>query len=153
MALHRALRRMAGLVFHVVFWVLAGACQRGSFGRFIAHFLFFGVYSQSTKRKFCVQGRNSLFSWRSAEKKRTRAIENRRVFASKTRQSLQKALNRRAGCAKNGALRRKSPVWALKVPKTLVSRLRVKTNSFSCGGAQERNSANKKAEVSALSVW
>ena len=28
MTLHRALRRMAGLVFLLVFWVLAGACQR-----------------------------------------------------------------------------------------------------------------------------
>ena len=28
LAIHRALRRMAGLVFLLVFWVLAGACQR-----------------------------------------------------------------------------------------------------------------------------
>ena len=28
LTLHRALRRMAGLVFLLVFWVLAGACQR-----------------------------------------------------------------------------------------------------------------------------
>ena len=38
-ALHRALRRMAGLVFHLVFWVLAGmlagACQRHGVGGFL----------------------------------------------------------------------------------------------------------------------
>ena len=32
LALHRALRRMAGLVFLLVFWVLAGACQRHGVG-------------------------------------------------------------------------------------------------------------------------
>ena len=31
-SLHRALRRMAGLVFLLVFWVLAGACQRHGVG-------------------------------------------------------------------------------------------------------------------------
>ena len=30
--LHRALRRMAGLVFLLVFWALAGACQRHGVG-------------------------------------------------------------------------------------------------------------------------
>ena len=34
-ALHRALRRMAGLVFLLVFWVLAGACQRHGVGGFL----------------------------------------------------------------------------------------------------------------------
>ena len=34
--LHRALRRMAGLVFLLVFWVLEGACQRHGVGGFIA---------------------------------------------------------------------------------------------------------------------
>ena len=34
-ALHRALRRMAGLVFLLVFWVLAGACQRHGVGAFL----------------------------------------------------------------------------------------------------------------------
>ena len=33
--LHRALRRMAGLVFLLVFWVLAGACQRHGVGGFL----------------------------------------------------------------------------------------------------------------------
>ena len=32
LALHRALRRMAGLVFVLVFWVLAGAFQRHGVG-------------------------------------------------------------------------------------------------------------------------
>jgi len=45
-ALHRALRRMAGLVFLLVSWVLAGACQRhvvaARGGRvFIVQFFFF----------------------------------------------------------------------------------------------------------------
>ena len=35
LALHRALRRMAGLVFLLVFWVLAGACQRHGVGGFL----------------------------------------------------------------------------------------------------------------------
>ena len=35
LALHRALRRMAGLVFLLVFWVLAGACQRHGVGVFL----------------------------------------------------------------------------------------------------------------------
>ena len=35
MALHRALRRMAGLVFLLVFWVLAGTCQRHGVGGFL----------------------------------------------------------------------------------------------------------------------
>ena len=35
MALRRALRRMAGLVFLLVFWVLAGACQRHGVGGFL----------------------------------------------------------------------------------------------------------------------
>ena len=35
MALHRALRRMAGLVFLLVFWALAGACQRHGVGVFL----------------------------------------------------------------------------------------------------------------------
>ena len=34
LTLHRALRRMAGLVFLLVFWVLAGACQRHGVGGF-----------------------------------------------------------------------------------------------------------------------
>ena len=34
LALHRALRRMAGLIFLLVFWVLAGACQRHGVGGF-----------------------------------------------------------------------------------------------------------------------
>ena len=33
--LHRALRRMASLVFLLVFWVLAGACQRHGVGVFL----------------------------------------------------------------------------------------------------------------------
>ena len=33
--LHRALRRMAGLVFLLVFWVLASACQRRGLGVFV----------------------------------------------------------------------------------------------------------------------
>ena len=33
--LHRALRRMAGLVFLLVSWVLAGACQRHGVGGFL----------------------------------------------------------------------------------------------------------------------
>ena len=33
--LHRALRRMAGLVFLLVFWVLEGACQRHGVGGFL----------------------------------------------------------------------------------------------------------------------
>ena len=32
LTLNRALRRMAGLVFLLVFWVLAGACQRHGVG-------------------------------------------------------------------------------------------------------------------------
>ena len=32
LARHRVLRRMAGLVFLLVFWVLAGACQRHDVG-------------------------------------------------------------------------------------------------------------------------
>ena len=35
LTLHRALRRMAGLVFLLVFWVLAGACQRHGVGGFL----------------------------------------------------------------------------------------------------------------------
>ena len=35
LTLHRALRRMAGLVFLLVFWVLAGACQRHGVGVFL----------------------------------------------------------------------------------------------------------------------
>ena len=35
MALHRALRRMAGLVFLLVFWVLAGAFQINGVGVFV----------------------------------------------------------------------------------------------------------------------
>ena len=35
LTLHRALRRMAGLIFLLVFWVLAGACQRQSVGGFL----------------------------------------------------------------------------------------------------------------------
>ena len=35
MALHRALRRMAGLVFLLVFWVLAGACKKHGVGGFL----------------------------------------------------------------------------------------------------------------------
>ena len=34
LALHRALRTMAGLFFLLVFWVLAGACQRNGVGVF-----------------------------------------------------------------------------------------------------------------------
>ena len=33
--LHRALRRMTGLVFLLVFWALAGACQRNGVGGFL----------------------------------------------------------------------------------------------------------------------
>ena len=36
LALHRALRRMAGLVFLLVFWVLAGAFQRHGVGGFLS---------------------------------------------------------------------------------------------------------------------
>ena len=39
LALHRALRRIAGLVFLLVFWVLAGACQRYGVGGFIVQFI------------------------------------------------------------------------------------------------------------------
>ena len=39
LALHRALRRMAGLVFLLVFWVLASACQRHGVGGFIVQFI------------------------------------------------------------------------------------------------------------------
>ena len=35
MTLHRALRRTAGLVFLLVSWVLAGACQRHGVGGFL----------------------------------------------------------------------------------------------------------------------
>ena len=35
LTLHRALRRMAGLVFLLVFWVLAGACKRHGVGGFL----------------------------------------------------------------------------------------------------------------------
>ena len=35
LALKRALQRMAGLVFLLVFWVLAGACQRHGVGGFL----------------------------------------------------------------------------------------------------------------------
>ena len=40
-ALHRALRRMAGLVFLLVFWarVLAGACHRHGVGGFVVKFI------------------------------------------------------------------------------------------------------------------
>ena len=42
MALHRALRRMAGLVFLFVLWVQAGACQRDDVGVFLnVQFSFF----------------------------------------------------------------------------------------------------------------
>ena len=36
--LHHALRRMAGLVFLLVFWALAGACRRHGVGFFLAQF-------------------------------------------------------------------------------------------------------------------
>ena len=39
LALHRALRIISGLVFLLVFWVLAGACQRYDVGGFIVQFI------------------------------------------------------------------------------------------------------------------
>ena len=36
LTLHRALRRIAGLVFFLIFWVLAGACQRNGVGGFLS---------------------------------------------------------------------------------------------------------------------
>ena len=39
LTLHRALRRMAGLVFLLVFRVLAGACQRHGVGGFLVQFI------------------------------------------------------------------------------------------------------------------
>ena len=47
-ALHRALRRMAGLVFLLVFWVLAGACQRHGVGPGVGGFLLFNSSSSSS---------------------------------------------------------------------------------------------------------
>ena len=41
LALHRALRRMGGLVFLLVFRVLAGACQTRGVGGFSVQFFFF----------------------------------------------------------------------------------------------------------------
>ena len=38
---------MAGLVFLLVFWVLAGACQRHGVGEFIVPFLFLPPYTRS----------------------------------------------------------------------------------------------------------
>ena len=45
LALHCALRRMAGLVFLLEFWVLAGAYQRHGVGGFIEEFFFFSQFS------------------------------------------------------------------------------------------------------------
>ena len=47
LALHRALRRMAGLIFLLVFWALAGACQRHDMGRFIVQFIIIMVLSSA----------------------------------------------------------------------------------------------------------
>ena len=46
LALHRALRRMAGLVFLLVFWVLAGACQRHGVGGFLS-------FNSPSPSRFC----------------------------------------------------------------------------------------------------
>ena len=57
LALHRALRRMAGLAFLLIFWALAGACQRHGVG---------GVYrlsfnSSSSSAAEDTPGRDSFF--------------------------------------------------------------------------------------------
>ena len=56
---HRALRRMAGLVFLLVFWVLAGACQRHGVGGFYCTILLL-----QARLGFSAQGRRGREGWR-----------------------------------------------------------------------------------------
>ena len=61
-ALHRALRRMAGLVFRLlVFWVLAGACQRHGVGGFLVQLIFIPARLPDGRH----DGRPDFRCWRS----------------------------------------------------------------------------------------
>ena len=58
LALHRALRRMAGLGSLLVFWVLAGACQRHGVDGFLSKYT-----TSNSSAHFCVREREMLLFW------------------------------------------------------------------------------------------
>ena len=60
--LHRALRRIAGLVFLLVLWVLAGACQRHGVGGFLLCNNTTTTTAQATSSEVTSKKRESLAS-------------------------------------------------------------------------------------------
>ena len=76
LTLHRALRRMAGLVFLLVFWMLAGACQRHGVGGFLLCNTTTTIYAKPNHNTRTTRGM-AFFST-----KRNQAASRRRVAPS-----------------------------------------------------------------------